>query len=334
MSEKFRKHARILIVDDEPQNVRFLEDVLGWAGYESVKGVTEPRLALSMVRKFDPDLVILDLLMPEMDGFGVIEELRAAFPEDAYLPILVLTSDISRESRRRALAKGAQDFITKPMSPTEVTLRVANLLETRFLYLECKRQERALEDLRSGTRVEWTAGEVERELLERWGASIDLYLGAPEGHARRVSATASRLGSALGLSETDAERIACASLLHDLAAFSGAMSGGNGDGAGPRGPALRLLEKSALPVLRTAREIVACRDERWDGGGRRGLSGESIPLAARIVAVAEMLEGLTESAHAGMPVADAVAEIESQAGRRLDPRVASALAATYARTGT
>lgn len=144
MRERPFKQARILVVDDEPQNVRYLQDVLGWAGYEHVEGVTESRHALARFLQFDPDLVILDLLMPEKDGFDVMKEIQEAAPEDDYLPILVLTSDTSREARRRALGEGARDFLTKPMSPTEVRIRVGNLLETRFLALRCRRLERAL----------------------------------------------------------------------------------------------------------------------------------------------------------------------------------------------
>lgn len=147
MKSEILRQARILIVDDEPQNVRYLADVLRWAGYRHVESTTNPGQALLVFRQFQPDLVILDLIMPEVNGFAVLKELRVQFGSDSYLPILILTSDVSRESRRRALGEGASDFLTKPMSPTEVSLRVGNLLEARFLYLRCKELEARLSRL-------------------------------------------------------------------------------------------------------------------------------------------------------------------------------------------
>ena len=128
MREDQRAAARIMVVDDEPQNVRYVTDVLQWAGYETVEGLTDPTEAVNRFDDFDPDLVILDLLMPGMNGFEVMDAMRESVPEDVYLPFLILTSDITSESRRRALSGGARDFLTKPMSPTEVRLRVDNLL--------------------------------------------------------------------------------------------------------------------------------------------------------------------------------------------------------------
>ena len=129
-----------MVVDDEPQNVRYVIDVLTWAGYENVEGLTDPIEAVNRFPDYQPDLVILDLLMPGMDGFDAMEAMREHLPSEEYLPFVILTSDISSESRRRALSSGAKDFLTKPMSPTEVRLRVENLLETRMLYLELSAQ--------------------------------------------------------------------------------------------------------------------------------------------------------------------------------------------------
>lgn len=169
MKEDILKHARVLLVDDEPQNVRYLEDVLRWAGYQHVEGTTDPRQALPIFQRFQPDLVILDLLMPEMDGFEVLDGLRARLGPDEYLPILILTSDVTREARRRALSAGAKDFLTKPMSPTEVGIRVGNLLEARFLHLRCRRLE---EELRKAAEGGGVAGSWEAVAEEAWEESI------------------------------------------------------------------------------------------------------------------------------------------------------------------
>jgi cyclic di-GMP phosphodiesterase len=137
--------ARILIVDDEPANVLLLERILGRAGYEDVVTTTDPRQALSLFDEREPDLVLLDLMMPELDGFGVMQELSRRIPEGALLPILVLTADATKEARERALSMGARDFLTKPFDHTEVLLRIRNLLEARLIYLRLQRQNEWLE---------------------------------------------------------------------------------------------------------------------------------------------------------------------------------------------
>ena len=137
--------ARILIVDDEPANVLLLERILGRAGYEDVVTTTDPRQALSLFDERKPDLVLLDLMMPELDGFGVMQELSRRIPEGVLLPILVLTADATKEARERALSMGARDFLTKPLDHTEVLLRIRNLLEARLIYLRLHRQNEWLE---------------------------------------------------------------------------------------------------------------------------------------------------------------------------------------------
>lgn len=136
--------AHILIVDDEPANVRLLERLLRQAGYEHLKGVTDSRQVLHLYETFEPDLILLDLMMPHLDGMAVLQELRPKI-DGSYLPILMLTADVTAEAKQRALAAGAKDFLTKPFDHLEVMLRIKNLLETRFLYLDLERHNRSLE---------------------------------------------------------------------------------------------------------------------------------------------------------------------------------------------
>lgn len=149
--------AKILIIDDEPSNVRLLERMLDLFGGLEYRTTTDPREAVSMFAEFQPDLVLTDLHMPHIDGYGLMEQLRQLIPEGSFLPIVVLTADITAETRRKALATGASDFITKPLDTTEVQLRIRNLLENRFLNLKLEEQvlqrtielEHALEQLRA-----------------------------------------------------------------------------------------------------------------------------------------------------------------------------------------
>ncbi len=130
--------AKILIVDDERVNVVLLERILAQAGYRNVKGVVDPTEALRLYDQFEPDLVLLDLHMPTLDGFAVMKLLEDRIPSDAFLPILVLTADVQPEVKQRALAAGAKDFVNKPFDRTEVLLRIQNLLQTRFLHLRLR----------------------------------------------------------------------------------------------------------------------------------------------------------------------------------------------------
>src|SRR5713101_172011 len=145
MQDEALQRAKILIVDDEAANIHLLERLLRQVGYTRLRSTTDPRHAVALFVEFQPDLVLLDLLMPHLDGFAVIRELEPLTAEGTYLPILVLTADVTPETKRRALAAGAKDFLTKPFDLTEILLRVKNLLETRFLALELQGHNERLE---------------------------------------------------------------------------------------------------------------------------------------------------------------------------------------------
>jgi putative two-component system response regulator len=137
--------AKILVVDDQEANVRLLEKLLLRAGYGAVVGTTDPRQVAALWAEHDPDLIVLDLHMPHMDGFEVMQELAKRVPEGSYLPILVLTADGTPDARRRALSMGARDFLTKPFDQDEALLRIRNLLETRSLHVRLLDQNAGLE---------------------------------------------------------------------------------------------------------------------------------------------------------------------------------------------
>ena len=126
--------ATVLIVDDDPSNVALLERVLGDAGASGLHGLTDAREVVSRCLELRPDLVLLDLHMPHMDGFEVLAALQAALPADVFLPVLVLTGDASATARKAVLDAGAKDFLTKPFDHVETVLRVCNLLEIGALY--------------------------------------------------------------------------------------------------------------------------------------------------------------------------------------------------------
>jgi putative two-component system response regulator len=136
---------KIVVIDDEAANVALLEMMLADGGYTRVKTVTDSRLAMETCVPFEPDLVLLDLMMPHVDGFSILESLRAA-AEESFLPIIILTADANENTKLRALRAGATDFLLKPFDQLEVLLRINNLLETRRLHLQLDMQVAAYAD--------------------------------------------------------------------------------------------------------------------------------------------------------------------------------------------
>lgn len=146
MQETILKNFKILIVDDMEANVHMLEGMLRRGGYLNFKSTTDSRQTINLFDEYQPDLILLDLLMPHLDGFEVMKKLKSLIPAETYLPILMLTADVTAEAKQKALSEGAKDFLTKPFSITEVLLRINNLLETRNLHLQIQNQNKILEE--------------------------------------------------------------------------------------------------------------------------------------------------------------------------------------------
>lgn len=331
LDEQIRR-ARILIVDDEASNVDLLRRILEPAGYTTVHDTRDPLQVAQLLRDFEPDLVLLDLLMPGMDGHEVLEVIREATPADQYLPVLVLTSDNTRDAKRRALSAGARDYLTKPLSPSEVRSRVRNLLETRMLYQELRGQNAELERRVRARTLELEDARL--QTLQRLARAAEYRDDATGQHTRRVGRSAARVAALLGWSLADVEMMRLAAPLHDVGKI------GVPDGIllndGPLSPAefevmkthcvigADILSGSDVPLLRLAAEIALSHHERWDGDGYpEGLAGEQIPLSGRIVAVADTYDALTHPRpyKEAWTVEAALADIARGSGERFDPRV-------------
>lgn len=328
--------ARILIVDDEEANIQILLRALGRANYTNVRSTTDPREALALFREFEPDLLLLDLSMPYLDGFQVIERLQPELGEDAYLPILVLTADSRPEVKSRALSCGAKDFLTKPLDLVEVLLRIRNLLEARFLYVELQRQNEVLEQkVRERTRE---LEEAQIEIIDRLARAAEFRDHTTGLHTRRVGEISALLARTLGLPDHEVELLRKAAPLHDVGKIS--LADDILLKPGKLSPeeieinrahtvlGAELLSGGQFPLMRLAEEIALTHHERWDGEGYpRGLRGEEIPLSGRIVAVADVFDALTHNRpyKSAWSMDEAVAEIRKQSGRQFDPAVVDAL---------
>jgi len=140
------KNSNILIVDDQVANIDVLEGFLVMQGYTNIKTTTDPRKVMALFQTFAPDLILLDLSMPYLSGFEVLQMLKPVVLVKTFVPILVLTADITKEAKQRALSEGASDFLTKPFDLIEVGLRIRNLLYTKYLVQQLGNQNQILEE--------------------------------------------------------------------------------------------------------------------------------------------------------------------------------------------
>jgi putative two-component system response regulator len=333
MASVIFKNARILIIDDEAANLDLLRRLLERAGFSRIETTEDSREAASLYVKFRPDLILLDLHMPYRDGLEVMDELNQ-IAEASYLPILMLTGDVSQEAKREALSRGAKDFINKPFHSDEVLLRIRTLLETRFLYLQIQSQNHFLEaKVRERTR-ELEAAQI--EIIERLARAAEFRDDNTGQHTERVGQMAALLAKQLGLPDQQVSLIRRAAPLHDVGKIGipdsillklGKLTADEFAlvkthtviGA-------RILSGSRFPILRIAEEIALTHHERWDGHGYAGVVGDKIPLAGRIVAVADVFDALTQKRpyKAAWPVGEALAEMERQRGHQFDPSLVEA----------
>ena len=335
MADAPHQPGRILIIDDQENNVRILERMLRKASYEDLVSTTDPRNAIPLFLDHRPDLILLDLHMPYLDGFGVLEQVAPHVPEGTYLPILVLTADISTESKQRALTMGAKDFLAKPFDSTEVLLRIKNLLEARFLYLALQQQNEMLE-----VKVQQRTRELEEaqvEILERLALAAEFRDDATQEHTQRVGEFSAKLAKRLGLPEGLVQLIRRAAPLHDLGKIAvpdsvllklGRLTTDEFEVIKSHTQVgARILSGSGHPLLQLAEQIALTHHEHWDGSGYSPtMRGEEIPLVSRIVAVADVFDALTHARpyKKAWPVEDALAEIERQKGRQFDPTIVDA----------
>ncbi len=329
--------SKILIVDDNPANIRLLENMLAKAGYKHVQATSEPRDVESLHLQHRFDLILLDIRMPGMSGIEVMQKLAILSVHD-YLPVIVLTAQLDEETRKAALEAGARDFITKPFMLWEVTLRIRNALDTRIYYkrqrLRADEMEQTLWEMVSIHTEE--LHKTQLQLVERLGRAGEYRDNETGAHVARMSEACQLLAKALGWDDASAELIRCASQMHDIGKIGipdhilnkpgkldeeerkiinthveiGADIIGAGDGE----------------LLRMARNIALYHHEKWDGGGYpHGLSGERIPLEARIVAVCDVFDALTSSRpyKPGWPIDKAVAFLQEQSEKHFDPDLVS-----------
>ncbi|AIE86007.1 HD domain-containing phosphohydrolase [Fimbriimonas ginsengisoli] len=320
------RQAKILVVDDEISNIRLLELTLHEAGYTNVFGISDPRETVSLFEGIKPDLLLLDLNMPHLDGIAVIRGLKEQLAISA-VPILVLTADATSAAKYQALEEGATDFLTKPFDAREVLLRIGNMLRARFynVLLEQTVQERT-KDLEL----------AQLETVQRLAIAAEYRDDQTGMHANRVGIVSGLIAQTMGFTPSEVEVMVQAAALHDVGKIGisdvilrkpgkltteefEVMKEHTKIGA-------RILSGSTSPVLKLAEGIALSHHERWDGTGYWGLKGEEIPLSGRIVSVADVFDAMTHQRpyKEAFPCVVALEEIRSQSGKQFDPRAVEA----------
>ncbi len=286
-----REKARILIVDDTPFNVKVLNDLLQ-TDYD-IYAANNGREALNIVSRIKPDMILLDIMMPEMDGYEVCRRLKAD-RSTAAIPVLFVTARTEVEDETKGLELGAVDYITKPVSPSIVRARVKNHLNLR------RYQEHLEEMVDEKTRL-LRSGYV--ETVHRLVLASEFKDEDTGAHIKRISYYTRELARRMGLDREFAENIFYASPMHDIGkvAIPDAILLKDGPLNAEEWQIMqshttigaKILAGSVSPYLRMAVDIALCHHERWDGKGYpQGLKGEEIPLTARIMHITDQYDAL------------------------------------------
>ncbi len=291
--------AMVLVVDDSERSRRLLGALLTSEGYgycEASNGNT----AISMACTHEPDIILLDVMMPDMDGYRVAERLKQK-QETKDIPIIMVTALEDQQSRIRGLAAGAEEFVSKPVNVNELQIRVRNLLRLKQAGDILKEHKQILE-----TQVAKRTEELQTSFVE----AIYTLMRAAEyrddetgAHVKRISYYTKALAEALGMDETFRETIFYASSMHDIGKIGipdrillkpGGFTPEEWEimqthtiiGAD-------ILEGQTSPYLQMGYDIALSHHERWDGGGYpRGIKDEAIPLPARIMQICDVYDAL------------------------------------------
>jgi putative two-component system response regulator len=330
LDEGVLRGAQVLVVDDEPANVALIERMLVRNGFTQVRTTTDPRRFREIFLEQQPDIVLLDLHMPYLDGLDLLRQVRALRGPDEYLPVLVLSADATSRACIDALSAGAVDFLTKPLDTAEIGLRVLNYLEARRLHLRLDGHRRELDGI-----VKERTAELEQAhfaTLRRLNLVSEYRDDVTNEHTRRVGVAAARLSTEAGGDPDMAVLIEHAAPLHDLGKVGvpdavllkpGRLTPEEFEviRAHPTIGA-QIIGETNSDVLNLARVIAQTHHERWNGEGYpAGLRGEAIPLPGRIVAVCDVFDALTHERpyKRAWTTEEAVGELVAERGTFFDP---------------
>jgi len=324
---------KVLVVDDEEAIREVVTTLLEAQGYHCV-ACGNGRVALDAFRNDTFDLVLSDIVMPEMDGLKLLSELRMDDPD---VPVIMVTAMHDIAIALEAIRAGAYDYILKPFEKDQLYLSVRRALEHRRLVIENRTYQSDLEHLVAERTQQLSIALQDLEqsydyTLEALGGALDAKDAETEGHCQRVTAFTITIAKAMGVDKALLRHIARGAFLHDIGKMGvpDSILRKPGPLTAEEREIMRrhcdigyaVLER--IPFLKEAAEIVLSHQECYDGSGYpRGLRGEQIPLGARIFAVADTLDAMISDRpyRKALPISAAREEIKRYSGRQFDPRV-------------
>lgn len=331
ISQQEITQGKILVVDDNPANIQVVKGLLKKFGFHKITTSTNALEVTALYKEIGFDVILLDIHMPLMDGFQVMQQLHAQHPED-YIPVLVLTADTSTEIKQKSLAHGAKDFLSKPFDKDEVYARVRNIMHVSLLQKALKEQNCILEiKVRERTRQ---LEETHVKLIQCLGRAAEYRDNETGMHVLRIGKMTQALGARLGLSEQECLTISQASPMHDLGKIGITdhvlMNPGKLDAEQWAHMQTHtqiggdILRSVGGELLDTAAIIAETHHEKWDGSGYpKGLKEKEIPLITRITTVCDVFDALMSERPYKKPwtLDQAVTYLIENAGRHFDPDV-------------
>ena len=348
--------ARILVVDDEAVNIKVIQKYLQQAGYSQIRGITDPTFVLAGIGIEQPDVVLLDVMMPRLSGLELLSSIRSN-PTTAHLPVLILTASCDRETKIAVLERGATDFLAKPVDPYELAPRVRNALMVKKYHDSLRNYAQTLEAAVRSRTAELEASR--RDVIYCLARAAEMRDDDTGHHVLRVGKYAAVIGRAMGLDEPAVEMLEQAAQLHDIGKIGipdeillkpgkldpeqyERMQRHVGLGQKIIEPfsqtdwetlkhhvqiGQKVLDTSRSPLLKMAGRIALTHHERWNGEGYPlGLAKEDIPLEGRITAVADVFDALSSRRpyKKPLPIDKCFEIIEAERGEHFDPAIVDA----------
>jgi putative nucleotidyltransferase with HDIG domain len=323
----------ILVVDDEEAIREVVSTMLESKGYRCAVA-HNGRVAQDQIKKVTPDLILSDMIMPEMDGIKLLEWVRQYDPD---VPVIMVTAIHDISTALEAIRRGAYDYILKPFEKDQLFLGVGRALQHRRLVIDNRNYQIDLEKkVRDRTeRLETALDQLERsydDTLEALGSALDLKDAETEGHCQRVTAFCISIAKTMPVPDNYLPILARAAFLHDIGKM--AIPDGILRKPGPLNDDEKKIMRThcqigydmltRIPFLRDAAEIVLAHQEFYDGSGYpRGLKGDQIPLGARIFTIADSLDAMISDRpyRRALPMSHACEEIKRCSGSQFDPEV-------------